>query len=218
MGSGERFHGSHTAGQRRHGHHPARWHGGPGSAPSPDRPQGGPLSLRFAMAHAAWNLLGPVAWRIRYLAEGDAARGGGCESAQGSLPTMGAAPRAPEGEVQALLHVLASPVCCCIPDAMKFEGLYLLRNTSRQHSAGNVCWGTSMSHAGLATTIVQQRVPGTGSASLDYTTVGVRARGAAGLCHVRAHARQWLRAQQQRNSCCAAARCCAGARPPAVLG
>ena len=42
---------------------------------------------------------------------------------------------------------------------------------------------------------------------------------AAGICHVRAHARQRLRAQQQRNSCCAAAaRCGARTWAPAVLG
>jgi hypothetical protein len=39
--------------------------------------------------------------------------------------------------------------------------------------AGNVCWGTSVSLACLATTVVQQTGPGTGLASLDYTTVDV---------------------------------------------
>ena len=48
-----------------------------------------------------------------------------------------------------------------------------MRNTSTQHCAGNACWGTSVSHACLATTAIQQRGPGMGSASFDYTTVGV---------------------------------------------
>ena len=218
MGSGERFHDSHTAGQRRHGHHPAWRHGGPGPAPSPDRPRGGPVSLRSAMAHAAWNLLGPAAWRMRYLAEGDVARGGGCESAQGSLPTMGPAPGAPEGEVQALLHVLASPVCRCMPDAMRFEGLYFAQyeqTTQRRQCV--------LGHVRVACLPGHHHRPAEGprhGLSIAQLHHGRRhARGAAGLCHIRAHARQWLRAQQQRNSCCAAAACCcAGAWPSAVLG